>query len=395
MKTGDRHSLTVATMRLLRARPSLVDGVLAAGLGVLAQVMVWSGRVAGPRVAVAALFLLVGFPLIVRRRAPLVPVVLLMTAIAAQSVATSDAAEGAPLLLPALASAYAVAAYGTRRVALAGLLVAMAGCGVQVAFDPLARTSEQLWAAAVFVLLVAAAWLVGLAVQGRREASALQAQTEQAEEAQRAAIAAERVRIARELHDMIAHNVSVVVVQSVAAQGVLEDQPARAREPLAHIERSGRQALTELRRLLDVTRDQDEPPELREPQPGLAQLAALVDSVSSTGLLVTLQVDGEPPPDSAAVGLSVYRIVQESLTNVLKHTGDARVSVRVSCGAEAVDVVVEDDGPGRSANGTAPPGYGLAGMRERAALFGGTFTAGNRVAGGFEVRAHLPLPQPP
>ena len=381
-------------MRLLRARPSLVDGVLAVGLGVLAQVMVWSGRVAGPRVAVAALFLLVGFPLIVRRRLPLVPVVLLMTAIAVQSVATSDAAEGAPLLLPALASAYAVAAYGSRRVALAGLLVAMAGLGVQIAFDPLARTPEQLWAAAVFVLLVAAAWLVGLAVQGRREASALQARTEQAEQAQRAAIAAERVRIARELHDMIAHNVSVVVVQSVAAQGVLEDQPARAREPLAHIERSGRQALTELRRLLDVMRDQDEPDELREPQPGLAQLGALVDSVRSTGLPVTLQVDGEPPPDSAAVGPSVYRIVQESLTNVLKHAGDARVSVRVSCGAAAVNVVVEDDGPGRSANGAAPPGYGLAGMRERAALFGGTFTAGNRVGGGFEVRARLPIPQP-
>ena len=308
--------------------------------------------------------------------------------------AAEDAAEGAPLLLPALASAYAVAAYGSRRVALAGLLVAMAGLGVQIAFDPLARTPEQLWAAAVFVLLVAAAWLVGLAVQGRREASALQARTEQAEQAQRAAIAAERVRIARELHDMIAHNVSVVVVQSVAAQGVLEDQPARAREPLAHIERSGRQALTELRRLLDVMRDQDEPDELREPQPGLAQLGALVDSVRSTGLPVTLQVDGGPLPDSAAVGPSVYRIVQESRTNVLKHAGDARVSVRVSCGTAAVGVVVEDDGPGRSAIGTAPPGYGLAGMRERAALFGGTFTAGNRVGGGFEVRARLPIPQP-
>ncbi len=382
-------------MRLLRARPSLVDGVLAVGLGVLAQVEVWAGRVAGPRVAVAALFLLVGFPLIVRRRAPLVPVVLLMTAIAVQSVATSDAAEGAPLLLAALASAYAVAAYGTRRVALAGLLVAMAGCGVQIAFDPLARTAEQLWAAVFFVLLVAAAWLFGLAVQGRREATALQAQAAQAEQAHRAAIAAERVRIARELHDMIAHNVSVVVVQSVAAQGVLEDQPARAREPLAHIERSGRQALTELRRLLDVMRDQDEPDELREPQPGLAQLGALVDSVRAAGLPVTLQVDGELPPDSAAVGPSVYRIVQEALTNVLKHAGDARVSVRVSCGAAAIDVAVEDDGPGRSANGTAPPGYGLAGMRERAALFGGTFTAGNRVGGGFEVRARLPLPPPP
>ena len=206
MKTGGRRSLTVATMRLLRARPSLVDGVLAVGLGVLAQVMVWSGRVAGPRVAVAALFLLVGFPLIVRRRLPLVPVVLLMTAIAVQSVATSDAAEGAPLLLPALASAYAVAAYGSRRVALAGLLVAMAGLGVQIAFDPLARTPEQLWAAAVFVLLLAAAWLVGLAVQ---QAAVRRARCRpgrsRPEQAQQAAIAAERVCIARELHDMIAH----------------------------------------------------------------------------------------------------------------------------------------------------------------------------------------------
>ena len=335
-------------MRLLGARPLLVDCVLAAGLGGWAQVMVWSGRVAGPRIAMAALFLLVGFPLIVRRRAPLVPVSLLMTAIVVQSVSTADAAEGAPLLVAALASAYAVAAYGTRRVAVAGLLVALAGLGLQIAFDPLARTAEQLWAA----------------------------------------------RIARELHDMIAHNVSVVVVQSVAAQGVLDDQPARAREPLAHIERSGRQALTELRRLLDVMRDQNEPHELREPQPGIAQLGALVDSVRSTGLRVTLQVDGEPRPDSAAVGPSVYRIVQESLTNVLKHAAHARVTVRVNCGAAAVSVAVEDDGPGRRASGATPPGHGLAGMRERAALFGGTFTAGNRAGGGFEVRARLPLSQP-
>ena len=394
MKTGGWPRLTVATMRLLWARPSLVDVVLAAGLGAWAQWMVWSGRVAGPRVAVAALFLLVGFPLIVRRRAPLVPVALLMTAIAAQSVATSDAAEGAPLLAPALACAYAVAAYGRRRIAVAGLLVALAGLVVQIAFDPLARTPEQLWAAALFVLLVAAAWLVGFTVQGRREASALQEQTDQAEEAQRAAIAAERVRIARELHDMIAHNVSVVVVQSVAAQGVLDAQPHRAREPLAHIERSGRQALTELRRLLDVMRDQDEPHELREPQPGIAQLATLVDSIRATGLPVTLQVDGEPPPDSAAVSPSVYRIVQESLTNVLKHARHAPVSVRVSWDAAAVDILVEDDGPGRSASAAVPPGYGLVGMRERAAMFGGTFTAGNRVGGGFEVRARLPLPPP-
>ena len=382
-------------MRLLRASPSLVDGVLAVGLGVLAQAMVWSGRVAGPRVAMAALFLLIGFPLVVRRRAPLVPITLLMTAIVVQSITTSDAAEGAPLLLPALASAYAVAAYGTRRVALIGLLVAMAGCGVQIAFDPLARTAEQLWAAALFVLLIAAAWLAGLAVQGRRDASALQARTRQAEEARQAAITAERERIARELHDMIAHNVSVVVVQSVAAQGVLGKQPARAREPLAHIERSGRQALTELRRLLDVMRNRDEPDELREPQPGLAQLAALVDSVRSTGLSVTLEVEGEPPPDSAPVGPSVYRIVQESLTNVLKHASGARVSVRVTYGVASIDVLVQDDGPGRSEPSPAPPGYGLAGMRERAALFGGTFTAGNRPGGGFEVRAHLPIPQPP
>ncbi len=394
MKPGGGPAPTVATMRLLRARPFLVDGVLAVCLGAFAQWMVWSGSVAGPRVAVAALFVLVGFPLIIRRRAPLVPVVLLMTAVAVQAVATSDAAEGAPLLFPALACAYAVAAYGTRRIAVAGLLVTLAGLAVAIAFDPLARTPEQLWAAALFVLLVAAAWLFGFAVQGRREASALRAQTDRAEEAQRAAIAAERVRIARELHDMIAHNVSVVVVQSVAAQGVLDHQPARAREPLAHIERSGRQALTELRRLLAVMRDQDEPNELHEPQPGIAQLATLVDSVRSTGLPVTLQVAGEPPPDSAAVGPSVYRIVQESLTNVLKHAGHARVNVRVSCGAAAVDIVVEDDGPGRSANGAAPPGHGLVGMRERAALFGGTFTAGNRVGGGFEVRAHLPLTQP-
>src|SRR6266487_246027 len=132
MMTGGGSAPTVATMRLLGARPLLVDCVLAAGLGAWAQVMVWSGGVAGPRIAMAALFLLVGFPLIVRRRAPLVPVSLLMTAIVVQSVSTADAAEGAPLLAAALACAYAVAAYGTRRGAVAGLLVALAGLGLQI-----------------------------------------------------------------------------------------------------------------------------------------------------------------------------------------------------------------------------------------------------------------------
>jgi signal transduction histidine kinase len=137
---------------------------------------------------------------------------------------------------------------------------------------------------------------------------------------------------------------------------------------------------------------QGEPQELHGPQPGLAQLATLVDSVRAAGFPVTLQVEGEPPPNSAAVGPSVYRIVQESLTNVMKHAGDAQVSVQVRCGAASVDVIIEDDGPGRCTTGAAPSGYGLVGMRERAALFGGTFTAGNRVGGGFAVRVHLPLP---
>jgi signal transduction histidine kinase len=209
--------------------------------------------------------------------------------------------------------------------------------------------------------------------------AALQLQAEQA-------IAAERARIARELHDIVAHHLSVIVLQ--AGGGRASGKPAGA--TLEKIENSARQALAETRRLLGVLRDPDEEAGLA-PQPGVGELDALAASVRAAGLPVNLAVDGDLATLPAAVDVSVYRIVQEALTNVLKHAGPARADVTIGCATDTVTIEITDNGTGEP--GPLPPvrGHGLAGMGERAALFGGELAAGPRPGGGFAVRARLPL----
>ena len=202
------------------------------------------------------------------------------------------------------------------------------------------------------------------------------------------AAAEEQARISRELHDVIAHNVSVMTIQAAAARDVFESEPQRAREALGSIESTGRAALTELRRLLSAVRDGGH----RElaPQPGLAALEELVSQVRSAGLAVELNVEGERPPLPAALDLSAYRIVQEALTNTLKHASARHAWVDVRFGDAEVDVVVRDDGVGTVPNG-AGSGRGLIGMRERVAFFGGSLDAGPQAGGGYAVSAHLPI----
>src|SRR5207302_7713212 len=203
----------------------------------------------------------------------------------------------------------------------------------------------------------------------------------------RRAAAEEQARISRELHDVIAHNVSVMTIQAAAARDVFETDPTRARAALASIESTGRAALTELRRLPSAVRDGGQP-ELA-PQPGLAGLEELVEQVRRAGLEVDLTVQSERPPLPAALDLSAYRIVQEALTNTLKHASARHAWVEVRFQDGRLDVVVRDDGVGAAPNGDS--GRGLVGMRERVHLLGGSLDAGPQPGGGYLVSAQLPV----
>jgi signal transduction histidine kinase len=195
-------------------------------------------------------------------------------------------------------------------------------------------------------------------------------------------VAEERARIARELHDVVAHGVSVIAVQADAAEAALEHDPARAGRPLRSIRGSAQDALAEMRRMVGVLGETHE----RGPQPGLAQLPALIEQA---GVPVEFAQDGEPVAVPASLDLTAYRIVQEALTNVRKHAGSAPTSVHVSWQPDTLHLSVRDRGPGPNGHGD---GHGLVGMRERVRIHGGRLHAGPAAGGGFEVVAELPLP---
>ena len=236
------------------------------------------------------------------------------------------------------------------------------------------------------LVVLSAVWYVGRRVRARAERAA-QIEREQAAEAHRA-VQAERTRIARELHDVVAHRVSLMTVQAGAARTVAADDPQAALQAMEAVEHAGRQALDELRHLLGVLRPSADG-DLLGPQPGLADVPRLVDQFRAAGLDVLLRMADVPSDLPARVDLASYRIVQEALTNVLKHAGpNARTEVRVSAANGAVDIEVSDQGA--AATSLPGSGHGIMGMRERALLLGGSLTAGPRADGGFRVAAHLP-----
>jgi signal transduction histidine kinase len=238
------------------------------------------------------------------------------------------------------------------------------------------------------LLLTLCVWYVGRRVRIRGERAA-QLEREHAAEARRAVVE-ERTRIARELHDVVAHRVSLMTVQAGAAKTVAADDPEGASQAMQAVETAGRQALDELRHLLGVLRPEAEAEELG-PQAGLADVPRLVEQSRAAGLDVTLTMDGEPADLPARVDLSAYRIVQEALTNALKHAGPgARTEVRLHTDDHRVDIEVLDDG--RGATMLTGSGHGIIGMRERALLLGGRLDAGLRPGGGFQVVARLPVP---
>ena len=211
----------------------------------------------------------------------------------------------------------------------------------------------------------------------------------QRDEQARAAVAEERQRIARELHDVVAHAISVVVLQSRGGRRVVGTEPERAREAFSAIERTSAEALSEMRRLLGLLRADEDQPML--PQPTLARLDALAEDLRASGLPVEVVVEGEPGDLPPGVDVSAYRIVQEALTNALKHAGPARARVRVAHEPGAVTIEVVDDGEGAAEAPRAPgSGHGLVGIRERVAIVGGRVEAGPRPSGGYAVSARLP-----
>ncbi len=273
-------------------------------------------------------------------------------------------------------------------LAIGGILVAVMVTGV-------VAEEEDLPAVAVVgnAVIFATAWTIGDSVRNRGaylaevEARAERAEHEQEVAAERA-VQDERVRIARELHDVVAHSVSVMTVQASAGRRVLERNPAQAAEALAVIESTGRNALDELRRLLGVLRDQEGAAAVG-PQPTAGDLHVLVENWREAGMDVVLRIDGEVPELSAGESLTVYRIAQEALTNVMKHAGPARAEVVVRYRDDDVHLLVSDDG--RGARPDVPSaGQGLIGMRERVELFGGTLAVGPRPGGGYQVRATIP-----
>ncbi len=386
-------------MDLIRARDALdrlVDPLLALGVLAVGVYEIWietgpAATVAGSRPANTAFLLLVAAPLVWRRRRPLAVLAIVTLASIGWIYAWYFERQG-PLtpFLAVLLSAYAVAATadGRRLMAGAGFLAALVLSDV-VAVVAGARPAET----GAGWLFLAFAWVLARIVHRQRALAAALSERaseleREREEKARLAVALERARIARELHDVVTHNVSVMVVQAGVERRVLGDASEATREVLGAIEQIGRDTLVELRRLLGVLRKGDERSALA-PQPRLNGLDELVDQARDTGLRVELRVEGERVPLAAGVELSAYRIVQEALTNVLKHAGPARAEIVLRYGGDTLELEVSDDGRGRGDGNGA--GHGLLGMRERVVLHGGVFEAGERAGGGYLVRARLPL----
>jgi signal transduction histidine kinase len=360
--------------------------------------------------AVAAIETAMGLILYPRRRFPVSVLAAMAGLVAALAAVWPSSLGGA--FIPVLISAYSAAVYGARRQAhalAAAAVFALLGLGIPAALGATWLRSE----AALRVLLAACgACLVGFVIRGQFAARAahLKVLAERAElaaareqdEARRATIA-ERLRIARELHDIVAHHVSVVVIQAQGAQRIIGRDPDRAMAAMSQVEQTGRTALEEMRSLLGLlrsgepTEDRGEPADngslARMSRPGLADIGALAVQVRAAGLPVTVQIVGEPGNIREDVSLTGYRIVQEALTNVVKHAGPATATVTLTFGA-TLDIEVTDDGRGAAASlgaGLPGAGHGLAGMRERVAMLNGNLAVGPRPGGGYRVYASIPL----
>jgi signal transduction histidine kinase len=359
-----------------------------AGLGVAGLVESLAASAPLERALLAALLPLAALSLLLRRWSPLAAPAGSMLALGVAAAFDGRGVnELATPFLIGLAAAVTFGPISDSREAVAGLAVTLIGIEFIQGHLPHHGVLDYVWVSFFF----AAAWSVGFSLRPRTQQTAeLRRRAEAAERAPaeeaRRAVAEERARIARELHDVVAHSVSVMVVQVAGVRRLLPPEQERERQALETAEKTGRQALAELRRLLGVLRTEAGRPDLR-PQPGLATIEQLMEQVRGAGLPVELAVEGEPVELPPGIDLAAFRIVQEALANALEHAGPAHAWVRVRYAAGELELTVSNDG--RTA--AAGAGYGLVGMKERVNLYGGRLEAGPRDGGGFSVSASLPL----
>jgi signal transduction histidine kinase len=382
--------------RLRALDPRLVDALIALALATTIELQFLLGDQPGREADAVNLIggLLLTIPLAWRRRAPLAMIAILVaTGVANEALdgsLFSFPADGSRSEIPPFASLattaiafYSLGAHADDGDGRIGLVLGWAGLWATVLVSGQVDFGSFFFSGALAVT----PWLIGRNIRARNLRLAA-AEREQAQRT-RLAVGDERARIARELHDVVAHSVGIIVIQAEGARRVFDRDPERAREALDSIEQTARTALADMRSSLGVLRDQGGSP-MREPQPGLAELDGLLERAREGGLEVELAVEGQPRALPRGVDLSAYRIVQEALTNTIKHAGPVHSRITLRYGERDLEVEVSDDGPGASVNG-ALSGHGLVGMRERAASHGGHVEAGSGPEGGFVVRASLPF----
>jgi signal transduction histidine kinase len=379
-------TLRAVRTRLLRLRGSRIDPVrldvvLAVALAFASELEAWFGAAGGrERLVIAVTGPLMAGTVAVRRKYPAAAGItagLLADAVAIVWKPPSIVSYG----IAWLCSMYALTVWARPRLFAIGATVMALPTLVAVAITGEPRGGVS------FTVITLAAMLLARRVVGDRERRARIAERER-DVVAREAVVEERARIARELHDVIAHHVSLIVVQAGAERRVLDGSNVPTGEVLQTIEQIGRGALTEMRRLLGMLRSDGD--ELLMPQPRLRDVPTLVTQLREAGLPVELRVEGERRDLPVGIELSAYRIVQEALTNALKHAGDAHATVGIHYGTDSLELEVADDGADVPVSGRHGSGHGLVGMRERVALYGGRFEASRKPSGGFVVRATLP-----
>jgi len=376
------------------ARRYWFDVLLLAGLGfALAGATIGQGKTDGPTgplwfdlLAIVAILT----PLFARRRFPFgapaaVGIAAVLTSFGDERLVPFDFI----IFLAGCAAVFLMGLIRERAQAVAGLVLAWGVVAVVAYRDPIGNLDGLIATSVIFGIIWTIAFAVGRKFQEADEAKQRAARAErEREERARAAVTEERARIARELHDVVGHSVSVMTVQASAVRRLLRPEQEREREALLIVEQTGREALAEMRRMVGVLRRPEEAPALA-PQPSLEHVDKLVEQAREAGLPVELRVEGEPVPVPAGVDLTAYRLVQEGLTNALKHARAERAQVLVRYSGGDIEVAVSDDG--RGAGSDDGGGHGLVGMRERVAVYGGVLEAGPQPEGGYRLRARLPV----
>jgi signal transduction histidine kinase len=339
------------------------------------------------------LLLMMMLPLLARRQFPFGAPVIAALAFAATSFVDGRLVPFSFFLfLTVLAVCFLLGMLGQRRQALVGLGIVLICAAVVAGNDPTGAFGDLVFIYLAFV----ASWLGGFGLGFKfRQVTAAEERAARferdREERARQAVAEERARIARELHDVVGHSVSVMTVQASAVRRLLRPEQQREREALLVVERTGREALAEMRRMVGVLRRPEEAPALA-PQPSLEHVDKLVEQAREAGLPVELRIEGDPLPLPAGVDLTAYRLVQEGLTNALKHARAERAQVLVRYSDGDIEITVSDDGQGAGSGDGG--GHGLVGMHERVAVYGGVLEAGPRPEGGYRLRARLPVASP-